>query len=481
MFEGLKNLTVFENFAKISQIPRGSGNEKAISDYLVSFAKEHGLYAVQDGHNNVMIRKTSVPGGAYVSLQGHIDMVCEKVPGCTHDFLKDPIKLIRDGDILSADGTTLGADNGVAVAMMMTALCEDDPDLPNLECVFTTEEETGMGGTKNFDFSSLLSKKMINLDSTGVGIATAACAGGVRTDFTYTAPKNVSSLPDGFRAMKLTVDGLFGGHSGEDINLGRANAIVTLVRIIEETGCGVCIYGMSGGDKDNAIPRRCEAVIASDGSFADKAEAVAEHLMTKMCRDDSSFSFTCEECAAPGHGAFDCRTSAALLDTLYMFRPGPVRMSSEVPDMVETSYNLANIRTDKDTVKFTVSSRSSDERELDHLLSFYDGISRLTGVRAESHDRYPGWKFDSEGTLRDIFRSSFRKVAGREAQVIGIHAGLECGYIKSVVNDMDILSIGPDIRDLHSPSETLSLSSLDLTYDLLTDMLHECKKESERK
>lgn len=476
MFNDVKHRKVFDFFTEISKIPRGSGNEKAIADYLENFAVSRGLYCVRDEVNNVFIKKASGSSEAFglkpILLQGHTDMVCESLPEVKHDFLKDPIKFVRKGDRLFADGTTLGADNGVAVAIMLALLDSDDIAHPPLECLFTVGEEVGMDGMHAFDTSLLSARRMINLDSAGEGIATVACAGGVRTDFSY-SPESFPLVCDE-KVFNIKVSGLYGGHSGEDINLGRYNAIECTARIIRSIGSVAAyrIVNINGGDKDNAIPRHCETVIAVENdydvfSIVKRCEA---EIKRELIADDMNFVVECSECEYCGN-AVSVTDSIKLIDFISLMRSGPVKMSPLVEGMVETSYNLAVIRANVDSFKLTVSSRSSVESSLDDMERLMASFGRLAGFNEDTRGRYPGWQYAEVSPLRDTYLSVYKELFGKDGIAIGIHAGLECGLLVKKVPDMDIISIGPDIKDLHSPSESMSIASLDRLYDIVLAIL----------
>ena len=359
MFEDVKHKKVFEFFSEISKIPRGSGNEKEIADYLVKFAESRDLFCVRDSINNVFIRKPEnfdcFKNMPTIVLQGHTDMVCEAVPEVEHDFLRDPIEFVRKGDRLFANGTTLGADNGVAVAIMLAILDSDDISHPTIECLFTVGEEVGMDGMHAFDTSLLTGRRMINLDSAGEGIATVACAGGVRTDFSY-APKIVS-LSDDDSVYTFKVSGLYGGHSGEDINLGRYNAIECTARIIRSIGevSPYKIISVVGGDKDNAIPRNCETTIALENSCNIKEiiKLCETQIKRELKDDDAGFTVICEQCDYSGPAVSNA-DSVKLVDLISLMRSGPVKMSPFIEEMVETSYNLAVVRANCNSFQLTV-------------------------------------------------------------------------------------------------------------------------------
>lgn len=479
MFSDVKYPTLFHFFEEISKIPRPSGKEGKIADYLETFAAERGLYCYRDEVNNIFIKKNAVGEGfeskAPILLQGHTDMVCEAEIGVCHDFLRDGIKLLRDGDILSADGTTLGADDGCAVAAMLAILDSNTIKHPPLECLFTVGEEVGMDGMNAFDFSKITSRRMINLDSAGEGVATVACAGGVRCDFS--SKFDSVSLPQDYSVYSLKISGLFGGHSGEDIALGRANAIEICARILRfvRRVSDIRIVSMEGGSKDNAIPRDCIALFAIPNSvdITDAIDDAATLTRHGLCSDDSTFNIELSDISGIQE-ALDTRDSSRIIDFLTIFRSGPTAMSCEIPGMVESSYNLASIRLSDGTAKTVVSFRSSVETSLDDMTESMVSFGRLAGLDAHCHSRYPGWSFAENSPLRDLYLSVWKSRFGKDGSALGIHAGLECGLLVKCIPDMDIISIGPDIKDLHSPSETLGISSFDRLFETVISMLEQC-------
>ncbi len=468
-------MSVFERayfyFEEISKIPRGSGNEAKVAAYVEDFAKERGLSVVRDGANNVYIRKPASVGREAdpgVVLQGHLDMVCEANGDVNHDFLKDPIRLIRKGDILTADGTTLGADNGVAVALMLALLESDKVSHPELECIFTADEEMGMTGMRAFDASLVRGRRMINLDSEGEGIATVSCAGGVRTVMTLSGEKK--PIPERYETVVMTVKGLFGGHSGADIHLGRQNAIKIAARLLYSASydADVRIVSLSGGSKDNAIPRECTVVFAANSH--DKAASLieGEAASLSLADDDRGFSVTVEK-TAPADGSLLC--SDALLRLLCDIPFGVLAMSKGIEGLVETSCNLGIVRTDEEGVTVTVSSRSSVEREINGLEAKLEELCRNAGGTAVHRNRYPGWEYKEGTELQRKYLDTFRELYGRDAAVVGIHAGLECGLFMQRVPDMDIIAIGPEVTNLHSPDETLYVSTYERLCELVERML----------
>ena len=477
MFDNVRHRDVFRFFEEISAIPRGAGNEAGIASYLENFARERSLSYVRDNANNLFIVKEASPGregDPSVMLQGHVDMVCEAAPGVLHDFLSDPIKLVERGDILSADGTTLGADDGVAVAMMLALLDDKTMSLPRMECLFTTSEEIGLEGMKAFDFSHVKSRFLINLDSADEGVATVSCAGGVRTDVMLEFEPCDDSDGDFYT---LEVSGLAGGHSGEDIALRRVSAVAaaaTVLRFISAES-PVRLSSMTGGGKDNAIPRDCRALFRV-GKGADLSGALAK--AESICRGhltDVDKGLKIELTPSSPAPVASEESTRRFIDFLSVFRPGPVEWTNSREGMVETSYNVGVVNADSKGAKITLSSRSSESAVLDDMELRLSAAARLAGGTVRHRNRYPGWAYREGTKLQTVYSSVFEKQYGRKPIITGIHAGLECGIVSDALPDMDIISLGPVIRDLHSPSETLAISTLDRLYGVVCGMLEEIK------
>lgn len=470
--KGLSPERVFYYFEEISKIPRGSGNERAVSEYIENFGRALGFETVRDGDNNVFIRREASAGyenAPIVLLQGHTDMVCEKNAATVHDFEKDPIKLRLEGDFLTADGTTLGADDGIAVAMMMAILEDKSIKCGAIECLFTTGEEVGLCGMKSFDKSLVKAKYMINLDSEDSSSAVVSCAGGVRTDFTF----EEMPLEKCNSRVSLFVSGLAGGHSGADIHLNRANAIKLAFEIVSKLE-GVRIISVDGGSKDNAIPRECTVVFTCEdvAEIEEVSEEAIDEIRKNLSEADSSFDCTYKV----ETGAFHCfseRNSRRILSLVTSLPYGVIAMSESVEGFVETSSNVGIIKTAGDTVEVTCSSRSSVEKSLDDVLKTMDSLGEFAGATTVCHrDRYPGWDPCENSKLQEIYKAAYEKITGKAAQICGIHAGLECGLIKSEIPDLDIISVGPDAYDIHTPDEKLEILSVKKVYDITLEMIN---------
>ncbi len=473
LYAELEPKKVFSYFKMLSDIPRGSGNEAEAARFVRDTAISLGHMATIDEAGNVLVRAAATAGYEAhepVMLQGHLDMVCEANRATVHDFTKDPIKLVLTGDLLRADGTTLGADNGVAVAIML-AILEGGVPHPELECLFTTEEETGLSGMRGFDASGVKSRRLINIDSAGEGEATVSCAGGVRSHIYF----DYDMLPcvGGFTVCTLGVKGLFGGHSGEDIHLGRMGALSVGARVLYYASkvCDIRIGEIEGGSRDNAIPREFSAVCAVSDYKAFEAAVLAESkkIKSEAIPDDASLEITLGSASADEF--MSTERSAELIRLLFTLPHGVRGMSRTVEGLVETSSNLAVIRPADSGVEIVVSSRSSVSSKLDYMENLVEAVAASAGATVEHTGRYPGWDYTEGSAMQALYLETARKIFGREGKIIGIHAGLECGLLKSKLPDMDMISIGPDIKNLHSPDEVLSVSSLARLWDLICDML----------
>lgn len=472
---GLSPKEIFENFENISAIPRGSGNEAAIAEYIADFAEKRGLFCIRDAANNVFVRKAASDcssGGKAVLLQGHIDMVCEKNEGTVHDFEKDGIKLVLNGDVLSADGTTLGGDDGVAVAIMLALLDSSDIPHPELECLFTSGEEIGLLGMEAFDAASIKSRMMINLDSAGEGVATVSCAGGVRSDIAFEA-KKLEEISGTLITLRLS--GFAGGHSGENINDGRISASKLLARLIwaAKEASDINIVSVCGGNKDNAIPReaKCELFASDPDAVMSAVKALFDTVMaSEATKADLGGAFSVEFSEA-SRIAMSRDDSVRLAAILALLPYGVLAMSADIPNFVETSSNIGIISSCGGKVDITTSSRSSVDSKLDMVMASFDALGAVADVSVSHHARYPGWAAASYSPLAEIYKKAYKELFGVEGKTMGIHAGLECGILKSRIPDMDIISIGPELEDIHTPDEKLSVSSFARLYETVKAIL----------
>lgn len=478
VIKGRRPESMFRFFEEISAIPRSSGNEKEVSDFIEAFAAKNGLNCYRDEVGNLLIKRDASPGREDrppVLLQSHVDMVCEKNAGTEHDFSKDPLKLRVDGDILTATGTTLGGDDGIGVAAMMSLLVEDVPH-PPLECLFTVDEEVGMNGAKSFDYSKISAKYLLNLDSEGEGIGTVSCAGGIRMECSLKADR--LPLPGFGKTLTVKIRGLAGGHSGADIHLCRKNAIYLAGRLMAYLYAiaPFNLVSVSGGGKDNAIARECDVTI-----FTPDAEsvisAVSEFEKTvsgELCTDDKSFRILCDrpKNAKDGENMLTFKDTSKVIDLMTLLPHGVLSTCPAEPGVVESSSNYGIVTDTKDGVKITMLARSSVSSVLDEIIDSTSRVSRLVGAETECYSRYPGWKLVKGTKLQKIYTEVASKILGRDDIVIqSIHAGLECGVMTEALPGIDAISIGPNLSDIHTPEESLDLPSSERFWNIVLGVL----------
>ncbi|MDR1000828.1 MAG: aminoacyl-histidine dipeptidase [Clostridiales bacterium] len=462
-------------FREISKIPRGSGNEKGISDWCAEYARDRGFEAVQDSALNVIIKVPGTEGYENkppVILQGHMDMVCEKNADKAHDFSKDPITLVERGDMIYADGTTLGADNGVAVAMCMALLDESAPH-PPLEILLTVDEEQGMVGVIDLDPATLTGRRLINLDSEEEGYLCTSCAGGRRVTLKLSGKREKMQIA---RTCVIKVRGLRGGHSGAQIDQGLANSARVLARVllsvVKEHGARVA--HISGGLKNNAIPRESEAVVfmpPENYSAAEKTVKNFEKIIKAEYRViDPGVTVSIEQIKSGGT-PFDKVTSWKIPALILLSPDGVLGMSADIKGLVETSNNLGVVQTDGDAVSFSYALRSSVHSKKDELVTALKLIGHTLGAEYIESSDYPAWAYAPNSPLRDSLAASYEDIYGAKPQFTAIHAGLECGILGKKLNDCDMVSLGPNLYDVHSPDEHMSVSSLNRTYEFLLKAL----------
>ena len=468
---------VFEIFEDICAIPHGSGNEKGVADYIDAFASRLGLFVFRDETGNVFVRKKATKGYENtepILLQGHMDMVCEKNSDSAHDFLRDRLKLsVKDG-FLWADGTTLGADNGIAVAMMLALLEMDNH--PTLECLFTVEEETGLEGAKGFDCSIVTAKRMINLDSEEDHQVTAGCAGGCRTEVEFNFSPRLA--PADYKVVEISVTGLSGGHSGAEIHCGKTNAVIAMGRLLgaAHESIGFNLINITCDGKDNAIARECFARVATNRADELKNVIISEFAEIKKELAECDKSMAVNISISTHESTVECideKTTSEIIVFLSTVKTGVLKMSNQIEGLVEYSRNLGVAETSAERVKFTLSSRSSLEAQLDLSCRELNMLSGLVGATCRHHARYPGWEYNPVSPMRDKYIAAFKKLYGKDLSVGVIHAGLECGILSSKTPGMDIISVGPDMYDIHSPNEHLSLASTNRVWNVLLSVVRE--------
>ena len=458
---------VFHYFEEICGIPHGSGDTAHISDYCVTFAKEHHLTYHQDALGNVIIKKPATAGyedHPAVILQGHIDMVCEKAPDCPIDFTADGLDVDTDGELVFAHGTTLGGDNGIAVAMAFAILESTDLPHPPLEVLLTVDEETGMYGAEGFDPTLLEGKLLINIDSEEEGVLTVSCAGGARAELTLPLTYETDSR----LAYVITLSGLQGGHSGIEIDKGRLNANVLLAQFLQTLDCR--LLGICGGLKDNAIPVCSQAVITCD---TDPTDAAAAFVAANRIDTDPNLNISVD-CGEPDFDwtmTSDC--TAKVLSLLTTVPNGIQSMSADIDGLVQTSLNLGVLVTDRDTLRASFAVRSSVSTEKAALLAKLKSQIIALGGGFDSYGDYPAWEYRKDSRLRDVMCTVWEKKYGTAPTVAAIHAGLECGLFCEKIADLDAVSIGPNMWDVHTCRERLSVVSTARVYTYLCDVLKE--------
>ena len=478
---GLKPEKVFEFFEMLCSVPHGSGNTKQISDLCVKFARERGLRYQQDKLNNVMIWKDATPG--YEDLeplifQGHIDMVCAFEPDCGIDMKTDGIRLKVDGDWIKADKTSLGADNGIGVAIAMALLDDDTLRHPRLEALFTTDEETGMFGADGVDLSALEGHNLINLDSEVEEALTVSCAGGVRVDALF--PADWESAPADWKYYEVVIDGLKGGHSGAEIDKGRASATQLMGRFLyrAEKKTGLRIASMEGGTFTNVIPLYCRSVAAIPADKAACFEALckADEAMfqNEYATPDPGLRMRCTPVEA-AEKVFSAARTQALLNMMLLAPYGVEAMSMDIPGLVQTSMNLGVIKTEEQGIGLYFSLRSSIGSQKEMLEERLEALCALFGASCCAHDPYPAWAFKKESRLRDAMSAACAAVYGKEPSITATHGGLECGLFMEKRPDFDCVSLGPDLREVHSVRERLSISSTERLYKVMRTFVENWK------
>ena len=488
ILSGYEPASVLSFFEDICAIPHVSGDEKAIADYIEAFARTRGLSCYRDHVHNVFIKLPASAGhesAPAVMLQGHTDMVGEKTADSPHNFATDGLRLrVSEDGWISATDTTLGGDDGIAVAMMLAILDNPPEPHPTIECLFTVSEETGLEGAWAFDpkAAGSFARTMINLDSEAEGVLTAGCSGGMRTDITIP----VTCEPAEGVAVKLTLDGFSGGHSGVEIHEGHTNAIKAMGRILSALTepYDFSLISVSGGGKDNAIPRDCTVTLdlrdtAHAEAFLRDVAAEAKKLRSEPNMIPADKSFTCTAEILPESPALcmDDKTTHAVLSVLTLVRDGVLSMSAHVKGLVAHSRNLGIVKTLADeegkptAVKFSMSTRSASNSHLDDSERELSALAAVLGGEAAHRARYPGWDYAPVSPLRDLWTRVSEQTYGITPRIEVIHAGLECGILCDKLGEMDIISVGPDMKDIHTPREMLSIPSAARTYRLVCETL----------
>ena len=459
---GLEPQAVFRYFEDICAIPHGSYNTKAISDYLVDFAKANNLRYIQDELNNVIIFGDATPGyedHEPVILQGHMDMVCEKDADCPIDMEKEGLDITHDGNYIFAKGTTLGGDNGIAVAYALALLADKTIPHPALEVIITVDEETGMEGAAGIDLSMLRGRRMLNLDSEEEGIFTVSCAGGVRTVISMPVERRAVYGP----CVRLTVEGLQGGHSGVEIHKNLANANKVMGEFLGRVQklMPVCITKISGGAKDNAIPRSCQVTLVALGMYIERINDVAAQLQQEIREqyDEPNVIIRGDDVDALGGNALTTECSAKLIALLNAAPNGVQSWSQDIQGLVQTSLNLGVAKL-SDNLELTFAIRSSVNREKLDLAQRLEELAKFYDAEVSHKGDYPAWEYKKESGLRDTMVKVYKDMYHADPQVVAIHAGLECGLLSEKLPGLDCVSIGPEMHDIHTSRERLGIASV---------------------
>lgn len=463
---------VFYYFEELCKIPHGSENTKPVADWLTSFAKEHNLEYYRDNSDNVIIIKEATPlfeKKEPIILQGHTDMVCQKTPDCKKDMDKEGIDIEVNGDFISAKGTTLGADNGIAVSMMMAILASQEIEHPRIEAVFTSNEEIGLLGASAIDLSKLSGRRLINLDSEDEGVFTVSCAGGNLTKAVIPVTREAF---DG-TPIVIKISGLSGGHSGIEIDKGRANANILMGRLLYKISkaCDMRLVFADGGLKDNAIPAEAQAgILVSDEAKATEVvksfendikneyRVTDKNIKVEVTRAEYSISMTEE-------------STKKIITFLACAPNGIEAMSADIEGLVQTSLNLGVLKTEKDRVLAGFCVRSSKESQKIMLSERIQALVKSLGGSVEIIGDYPGWDYKEESSLRDLLVEVFLSQYGYEPKIEAIHAGLECGILASKIPNLDSISIGPDLKEVHTPREKMSIPSVERVWKMLLEVL----------
>lgn len=473
--ESLKKEPVFRCFYEICQIPHGSGNEQELSGWLLRWAQEQGLEAVQDAHYNVLIRKPASPGmeqAPTVMLQAHIDMVCEKADGINHDFARDPIRWAIDGDTLSTGGrTTLGADDGIGVALAMEVLTDAALVHPPLEVLFTVMEEDDFSGASNFDLSQMRADYLINLDNANEREIICGSCGGMQVDLHI--PIAAQTPPKGWQPYQLSVSGLLGGHSGEDIHRGRGNANLLLARLLLalEDCVPFRLGAIRGGSFRLAIPREAEAVVWLDPAALDDARSALAKLEGSFRRELAVTADSVSVTLSSAEAERWCVEPGPVLDVLIFIPDGIFQMNEALEGLVDTSNNLGEVYLSREELHLVTEIRSAEDSLRAYLFRRMERLASRLGGSCASSSVYPSWYFHSQSPLRQICERVYQEDYGCKPILRTVHAGLEVGYFSVNRPELDAVAMGPDCWGFHSPSEALRISSVEKFYPFLCHVL----------
>jgi len=477
--DGLNPRILWKKFHEISQISRPSKKEERILQYLKDFADELSLEIKQDGAGNIVMFVAATSGhenARTVILQSHVDMVCEKNRGTDHDFDRDPIRMIRDNGWIKADGTTLGSDNGIGVAASLAIASDEDLIHGPLELLFTVDEETGLTGASNLEPGFITGKTLLNLDCEEHGVFYVGCAGGQDTVGTLKIEK--TNVPKGLVAHELLVSGLKGGHSGLDVHTGRANAIKLLGRLLRKLEMiDYHVAEIAGGSRRNAIPREAEATILVDPSDTKRTKkiihAFVEEVLMEYRQSDGGLKIEFNNTEKSSDKVFTKGFLAKTVDVILALPHGVVAMSPDIPNLVETSTNLATIIMEDGRLKIETNQRSSIESARAAVASSVESVFRLADAKVSFEGCYPGWKPNLGSEILRISSGVYKKLFEHEPEIRAVHAGLECGILGDKYPGLDMVSLGPTIQGAHSPDEKVSINAVERFYDLLKGILLE--------
>lgn len=474
---------VWHYFEELSKIPRPSGMEEKASQFVVDVAKRHNLHYRKDKAGNVVISvppSKSFEKSPIVILQGHLDMVCEKNNRTKHDFTKDPIRIKVDGDFLKADGTTLGADNGIGVSMALALLDDKEAKHGPLELLFTTDEERGLNGAKSLSTDFVKGKMLINLDTEEEGAIYIGCAGGTDTILTLNVSREIQVKG---RLYLIKVTGLRGGHSGADIHEGRGNAnqiLVRVLRTLQNKGIDYGIISIFGGSKRNAIPREAFATICMDPKNLKTVSQIINNINIQMKTElknvDEGIKIEIEKTQKAKFKMLSEKSKKKALDLLFSIPHGVISYDKEIPGLVETSTNFAIVETEEKRILISTSQRSNITSRMDWAAERLRVLGTLAGAKAVSTGTYHGWTPNLKSKLLLQAKKTYKKLTGKEPTAKAIHAGLECGLLGEKFDGLDMISIGPTIKNAHSPDERVSISSVARTYNFLKDLLKDIAK-----
>ena len=470
---GLQPAAVFGYFEEICGIPHGSGNTKMISDYLVNFAKEHDIRYIQDELNNVILFGEGTCGMENhwpVILQGHMDMVCEKDEDCTIDMATEGLDVTHDGQWVFAKGTTLGGDDGIAVAYGLALLADKTIPHPPIELIITVDEETGLEGAHGIDLSELHGKTLINLDSEEEGIFTVSCAGGGSATISLPAPRRAVYGP----CIRLVVDNLQGGHSGAEIHKNRTNANKVMGEFMSRIQklMPLCLTSIVGGSKDNVITRTCQATLVAMGTNLERINDIAAELQAEIREkyEEPEATVQAFDVDALGGNSMSTEDTAKVIGLLCAAPYGVQKWSEDMPGLVQTSLNLGVVKLGE-TFNATFSVRSSVNAEKVELLEKLKALAEMFGGTYDLHGQYPAWEYKKESYVRDTMVKVYQNMYGKDPQVLAIHAGLECGLLSEKIENLDCISIGPDMQDIHTSREKLNIASVQRIWEFLQEVL----------